>query len=67
MFMVRLNSRPFYKQNFDAIILKLSGICAAIRNPGQSSNGQTEAMAESSQNFMRKTTKYWVHPDNVTE
>ncbi|KAK9729289.1 hypothetical protein K7432_000437 [Basidiobolus ranarum] len=67
MFMVRLNARPFYKENFDTLLLKLSKLYDIVRNRGQSGTSKSSAPAGGSQNFIRQTTKYWVHPDNVME
>ncbi|KAI9140555.1 VTC domain-containing protein [Paraphysoderma sedebokerense] len=66
MFMVRLNARPFYRENFEKLILKLSNLYDILRNGGHTSGGNAQADG-GSQNFVRQTTKYWVHPDNVTE
>ncbi|KAH6587460.1 hypothetical protein BASA50_011347 [Batrachochytrium salamandrivorans] len=65
MFMVRLNAKPFYKQNFDSMIIRLSGIYDTLRTGGKRS--ATAPPSGPSQSFVRRTTKYWVHPDNVTE
>ncbi|ORY05427.1 SPX-domain-containing protein [Basidiobolus meristosporus CBS 931.73] len=67
MFMVRLNARPFYKENFDTLLLKLSKLYDIVRNCGQAGSNKSAAPAGGSQNFIRQTTKYWVHPDNVME
>ncbi|KAK9680396.1 vacuolar transporter chaperone [Basidiobolus ranarum] len=67
MFMVRLNARPFYKENFDSLLLKLSKLYDIVRNCGETGNSKNAAPAGGSQNFIRQTTKYWVHPDNVME
>ncbi|KAJ1514406.1 vacuolar transporter chaperone [Coelomomyces lativittatus] len=66
MFIAELNARPFFRENFDEIILKLSLLYDTIRNHGlpRSKGDYDESAAHS---FVRKTTKYWVHPDNVTE
>ncbi|TPX66731.1 hypothetical protein SpCBS45565_g04244 [Spizellomyces sp. 'palustris'] len=65
-FMIRMNARPFYKQSFDSLILRLSKLFDTIRTGGQRSQENANA-GGSQQNFVRRTTKYWVHPDNVTE
>ncbi|TPX55666.1 hypothetical protein PhCBS80983_g05146 [Powellomyces hirtus] len=65
-FMVRMNARSFYKQSFDALILRLSKLFDTVRTGGKRSQENANAGA-SQQNFVRRTTKYWVHPDNVTE
>ncbi|OAJ37425.1 hypothetical protein BDEG_21443 [Batrachochytrium dendrobatidis JEL423] len=63
--MVRLNAKPFYKQNFDSMIIRLSGIYDTLRTGGKSA--KTAPPSGASQSYVRRTTKYWVHPDNVTE
>ncbi|KAI9104854.1 VTC domain-containing protein [Phlyctochytrium arcticum] len=65
-FMIRMNARPFYKQSFDNLILRLSKLFDTIRTGGKRSQAASNAGA-SQQSFVRRTTKYWVHPDNVTE
>lgn len=67
MFMVRLNQRPFYKQTFDKHILRISKLYDIVRTGGQPSRPVEADPNAGSQQFVRKTTKYWVHPDNVTE
>lgn len=64
MFMVRLSAKPFYKQNFDGMILRLSRLYDMVRTGGKR---DPVAPPQGSQHFVRRTTKYWVHPDNVTE
>jgi SPX domain protein involved in polyphosphate accumulation len=63
MFMIRLQSKPFYKMSFDALILRLSKLYDIVRTGGK----RHEASVPTNQSFVRRTTKYWVHPDNVTE
>ena len=66
MFNVRLASHPFYKDSIDPLIIKLSKLYDVVRTGG--TKAPTVAPeASGSQNFVRRTTKYWVHPDNVTE
>ncbi|RKP01597.1 hypothetical protein CXG81DRAFT_11792 [Caulochytrium protostelioides] len=70
MFMVRLSSRPFYVEPFDAVILRLSHLFDTVRHRGRRDADVAAAEAAqvaSSGQFVRRTTKYWVHPDNVTE
>ncbi|GBC09375.1 hypothetical protein RclHR1_08800008 [Rhizophagus clarus] len=66
MFMVRLNAKPFYKENYDALIVKLSRSYDIVRTRGNPVKGNSAAGGQQ-QNFVRNTTKYWVHPDNITE
>ncbi|KAF9202433.1 vacuolar transporter chaperone [Haplosporangium sp. Z 27] len=66
IFMVRLNSKPFYKENYDALIVKLSSLYDTVRTRGKAHGGDSAA-GGSQQAFVRQTTKYWVHPDNITE
>ncbi|KAJ3182312.1 vacuolar transporter chaperone [Geranomyces variabilis] len=65
-FMVRMNARSFYKQSFDQQIIRLSKLFDTIRTGGKRSQ-ENAAAGATQQNFVRRTTKYWVHPDNVTE
>ena len=64
--MVRLNAKPFYKENYDALIVKLSRLYDIVRTRGNSVKGNSSS-GGAQQNFVRNTTKYWVHPDNITE
>ncbi len=66
IFAARLNAKPFYKDNYDAFVVKLSKLYDLIRTRGTPTNGDSSA-GGSQQNFVRQTTKYWVHPDNITE
>ena len=65
MFMVHLESKPFYKEDFDKLIIRMSRLYEMSRTGGK--EGQVTAQSGASQNFIRRTTKYWVHPENVTE
>ncbi|QRW03866.1 vacuolar transporter chaperone 4 [Ceratobasidium sp. AG-Ba] len=59
-----LEKRPFYKYNWDSIIVKLSKLYDLVRTRGHPVQG--DASAGGAQNaFVRQTTKYWVHPDNL--
>ncbi|XP_006459065.1 hypothetical protein AGABI2DRAFT_200998 [Agaricus bisporus var. bisporus H97] len=59
-----LEKRPFYKYNWDALIVKLSKLYDLVRTRGHPVEG--DSSAGGSQNaFVRQTTKYWVHPDNL--
>jgi SPX domain protein involved in polyphosphate accumulation/uncharacterized membrane protein YidH (DUF202 family) len=63
---VRLNAKLFYKDNYDNLIVKLSKLYDLVRTRGNPVKGDSSA-GGSQQNFVRQTTKYWVHPDNITE
>ncbi|KAI9846954.1 MAG: vacuolar transporter chaperone, partial [Thelocarpon superellum] len=65
-FAALLKARPFYKDNYDAFIVKLSGLYDLVRTRGNPTRGDSAA-GGSQQNFVRQTTKYWVHKDNITE
>ncbi|KAJ3118369.1 vacuolar transporter chaperone [Phlyctochytrium bullatum] len=72
MFTVLLNNRPFYKENVDSLIVRLSKIFETVRtgvhDPAVMHGVQgTPRPGKVQSNFVRKTAKYWVHPDNVTE
>jgi SPX domain protein involved in polyphosphate accumulation len=66
VFDTRLKAKPFYKENYDASVVKLSKLYDLVRTKGNPAKGDSAA-GGSQANFIRHTTKYWVHPDNVTE
>ncbi|KAF8907281.1 VTC domain-containing protein [Gymnopilus junonius] len=59
-----LEKRPFYKYNWDALIVKLSKLYDLVRTRGHPAQGDASAGGSQSA-FVRQTTKYWVHPDNL--
>ncbi|OAP58421.1 hypothetical protein AYL99_07511 [Fonsecaea erecta] len=65
-FATRLKAKPFFQDNYDAFIVKLSKLYDLVRTRGNPVKGDSSA-GGSQQNFVRQTTKYWVHPDNITE
>ncbi|KAK2073632.1 hypothetical protein P8C59_007901 [Phyllachora maydis] len=62
----RLKAKPFYKENYDASVVKLSTLYDLVRTKGHPVKGDSAAGGKQA-SFVRHTTKYWVHPDNVTE
>lgn len=66
MFAARLNAKPFFKDNYDAFVVKLSKLYDLVRTRGNPVTGDSSA-GGNQQNFVRQTTKYWVHRDNITE
>ncbi|RDL29963.1 Uncharacterized protein BP5553_10590 [Venustampulla echinocandica] len=66
VFATRLKAKPFFKDNYDADIVKLSKLWDIVRTRGNPVKGDSAA-GGSQGSFIRQTTKYWVHPDNVTE
>lgn len=54
-----LEGRPFYKYNWDAIIVKLSKLYNLVRTRGHPVQGDSSAGGNQSA-FVRQTTKYWV-------
>ncbi|KAJ9071295.1 hypothetical protein DSO57_1038318 [Entomophthora muscae] len=67
MFMVRLNSKPFFNENFDALLLKLSRLYALVRQDDPSTIQETVTSPKHTRTRVCRTVKYWVHPDNVME
>ncbi|KAI1828612.1 vacuolar transporter chaperone 4 [Xylaria intraflava] len=61
-----LKQKPFYNEDFDAEVVKLSSMYNNVRTRGNPVTGDSAA-GGSQGSFVRQTTKYWVHPDNVTE
>ncbi|KAF5857008.1 vacuolar transporter chaperone [Aspergillus alliaceus] len=66
VFAARLKAKPFFKDNYDAFVVKLSKLYDLVRTKGNPVKGDSAA-GGTQQNFVRQTTKYWVHPDNITE
>jgi SPX domain protein involved in polyphosphate accumulation len=66
VFAARLKAKPFFKDNYDAFIIKLSRQYDLVRTRGHPVLGDSAAGGKQ-QNFVRQTTKYWVHSDNLTE
>ncbi|KAF2173422.1 hypothetical protein M409DRAFT_48403 [Zasmidium cellare ATCC 36951] len=66
VFAARLNARPFFKDDYDTTIVNLSKLYDRVRTRGHPVTGDSSAGGKQ-QNFVRQTTKYWVHPDNITE
>ncbi|KAJ9608340.1 vacuolar transporter chaperone [Cladophialophora chaetospira] len=65
-FATRLKAKPFFQDNYDAFIVNLSKLYDLVRTRGNPVKGDSSA-GGSQQNFVRQTTKYWVHQDNITE
>ena len=65
-FAARLNARPFFKADYDVTVINLSKLYDQVRTKGNPVKGDSSAGGKR-QNFVRQTTKYWVHPDNITE
>ncbi|OTB05919.1 hypothetical protein M426DRAFT_319302 [Hypoxylon sp. CI-4A] len=61
-----LKNKPFYNEDFDAEVVKLSNMYNNVRTRGNPVKGDSAAGGAQG-SFVRQTTKYWVHPDNVTE
>ncbi|ODQ80757.1 hypothetical protein BABINDRAFT_160971 [Babjeviella inositovora NRRL Y-12698] len=66
IFQVRLEAKPFFKDDYDPLVVKISKLYDLVRTRGNPVQGDSSA-GGSQQNFVRQTTKYWVHPDNITE
>ncbi|KAF2876680.1 VTC domain-containing protein [Massariosphaeria phaeospora] len=66
VFAARLRRKPFFQDNYDAFVVKLSMLYDLVRTRGNPIKGDSSAGGKQ-QNFVRQTTKYWVHPDNITE
>ncbi|KAJ3338457.1 vacuolar transporter chaperone [Gonapodya sp. JEL0774] len=66
MFLIRLNHKPFFKVDMDPLIIRLSKLFDAIRLGGRR-NEELASMGGKQTDFVRKTVKYWVHPDNITD
>lgn len=69
MFMIRLKSKPFFLESLDNLVYRLSKLFDRLRRGSGTSEGDgaDDSVPKENQVFVRKTTKYWVHPDNVAE
>jgi SPX domain protein involved in polyphosphate accumulation len=65
-FATQLKARPFFSDSYDSDIVKLSKLYDIVRTRGNPVKGDSSA-GGSQGSFVRQTTKYWVHPDNITE
>lgn len=66
VFEARMKAKPFFKDNHDELLVTLSKLYDIVRTRGNPVKGDS-ASGGSQGNFIRNTTKYWVHPDNITE
>ncbi|KAJ3028868.1 UNVERIFIED_CONTAM: vacuolar transporter chaperone [Siphonaria sp. JEL0065] len=62
-----LSSKPFNETTYDNLILRLSDLWDKVRYIHGSSSSMDKANGVDQQNIVRKTTKYWVHIDNVVD
>lgn len=58
MFSVRLNAKPFYKENYETLIIRISTLYDRVRTRGKERHGDSGAGSKQSA-FVRNTTKYW--------
>lgn len=58
MFSARLNAKPFYKENYEALIIRISTLYDRVRTRGKQRGGDSGAGGKQSA-FVRNTTKYW--------
>jgi hypothetical protein len=59
-----LESHPFHRINYDHLIVKLSKLFDLVRTRGHPVEGDSTAGGSQSA-FVRSTTKYWVHDENI--
>lgn len=64
MFSVRLNAKPFYKENYEALIIRISTLYDRVRTRGKERGGDSGAGGKQSA-FVRNTTKYWYKKKKV--
>eukprot|EP00123_Amoebidium_parasiticum_P018195 comp24129_c1_seq2/m.43811 comp24129_c1_seq2/g.43811 ORF comp24129_c1_seq2/g.43811 comp24129_c1_seq2/m.43811 type:complete len:676 (-) comp24129_c1_seq2:233-2260(-) len=62
-FLARLTAQPFYKETFDSLIVTLSTLYDRLKPKDKLSE---KAPMGEPLTFQKRTTKYWVHPDNIT-
>lgn len=74
-YLVRFNANPIYFEDMDGMIYRLSKLYNILATKGECIESALSPQLKSAggvgidtaQNFVRRTTKYWVHPDNVTD
>lgn len=70
MFLLHFRNNPLYVNNMDILLLRLSNLYNRLSIQSEH-NVQyptpTSDQQANSETFVRKTTKFWVHPDNVTD
>lgn len=54
-----LEQRPFYRENYEALVVQLSRLFNLVRTRGHPVQGDASAGGGQSA-FVRQTTKYWV-------
>ncbi|PVU96121.1 hypothetical protein BB561_001394 [Smittium simulii] len=67
IFTQRMNNMPFFLESFDVLLLKLSKLYKIVRDGGEDLSEGKDPQSGNGISFVRQTTKYWVHPDNVIE
>jgi SPX domain protein involved in polyphosphate accumulation len=71
LFMIRLKQCPFWKQDYEGLLLRLSDLFGVIRSeisPTKAlSSSYTPPEQHATETFLRKSTKYFVSLDNVLE
>ncbi|KAJ3112993.1 vacuolar transporter chaperone [Phlyctochytrium bullatum] len=64
-FTIRLTTKAFFEQTYEDMILRLSNVWEHVRDLNGTGVTPAKGPGVDSQNIVRKTTKYWVHPENV--
>lgn len=63
---VMMSQKAFFKEDYDRDVVKLSRMYDIVRTRGNPVKGDSSA-GGSQGSFVRQTTKYWVHRENITE
>ncbi|KAI7883971.1 SPX-domain-containing protein [Lichtheimia hyalospora FSU 10163] len=75
MFMVRLNQCPFWKQDDDALLIKLSELFSKVRDGGKQMSFKTPILKQSTTEYGDQVVdhrrvlvkRFFVHADNILE
>ncbi|ORZ16555.1 VTC domain-domain-containing protein [Absidia repens] len=62
-----LENWPLDKVYFDVLIVRISNMQDICRLKGHPRSRQAYSQGEDQTAFERATSKYWIHPDNITE
>ncbi|KAK6084220.1 vacuolar transporter chaperone 4 (VTC domain-containing protein) [Seiridium cupressi] len=63
---VMMGQKAFFREDYDRDVVKLSRMYDIVRTRGNPVKGDSSA-GGSQGSFVRQTTKYWVHKENITE
>lgn len=67
MFVLRLKSKSLSHDSLDSLVIRLSKLYDILRNKSSGKSGSIKDELGGAQEFIRKTMKFWIHPENVIQ